>query len=88
MLLGSFIKEPYVKKNYYSESVIVQFYVVGVIIIDLIVCLFYGLDFSLYDNIIMKSISDFGVWEMMRFKQVSIGLMVFFAMMNIFCTLV
>ena len=51
-------------------------------------CLFYGLDFSLYDNIIMKSISDFGVWEMMRFKQVSIGLMVFFAMMNIFCTLV
>ena len=77
MLLGSFIKEPYVKKNYYSESVIVQFYVVGVIIIDLIVCLFYGLDFSLYDNIIMKSISDFGVWEMMRFKQVSIGLMVF-----------
>lgn len=66
MLLGSFIKEPYVKKNYYSESVIMQFYVVGVIIIDLIVCLFYGLDFSLYDNIIMKSISDFGVWEMMR----------------------
>ena len=45
---------------------IVQFYVVGVIIIDLIVCLFYGLDFSLYDNIIMKSISYFGVWEMMR----------------------
>lgn len=66
MLLGSFIKEPYVEKNYYSESVIMQFYVVGVIIIDLIVCLFYGLDFSLYDNIIMKSISDFGVWEMMR----------------------
>ena len=66
MLLGSFIKEPYVKKNYYSESVIMQFYVVGVIIIELIVCLFYGLDFSLYDNIVMKSISDFGVWEMMR----------------------
>ena len=66
-----------VKKNYYNESVIVQFYVVGVIIIELIVCLFYGLDFSLYDNIVMKSISDFGVWEMMRFKQVSIGLMVF-----------
>ena len=55
-----------VKKNCYNESVIVQFYVVGVIIIDLIVCLFYGLDFSLYDNIIMKSISYFGVWEMMR----------------------
>ena len=55
-----------VKKNYYNESVIVQFYVVGVIIIELIVCLFYGLDFSLYDNIVMKSISDFGVWEMMR----------------------
>ena len=55
-----------VKKNCYNESVIVQCYVVGVIIIDLIVCLFYGLDFSLYDNIIMKSISYFGVWEMMR----------------------